>query len=247
MARLIDSTKLPNTLQQQHSSEYDFLFPRYQHRHTGHLDGMEGEIVSLYHLSIPIMRLSKYYLIHIYSIVLSFQLLAFGMFAMHIQSENRLLFIATLMLVFVAFKMQVSQDLPKNQDMTHLDKYLYFAQAFLFVLIVHAFVCMTAWTDDEWSDWKPLRTEMIPICCYGGVVFFSQVIFVIRAKQHLIRRDEMVITWGDIDGELLKLMDVDQDRIRMKKTPKGKTLQRSKTCARMVGESSLSEDEKVNY
>ena len=242
IARLRDSPYLPNILQQQHSSEYIFMFPRYQHRHTGHLDGMEGEIMSLYHLSIPIIRMFKYYLVHLYSLVLSFQLLAFGMFAMHIQSENRLLFIATLILVFVAFKMQVSQDLPKNQEMTHLDMYLYCAQSFFFVLIVHAIVCISWWDEEDETAWKPFQTERVAICCYGAIVFFSQVFFVLRAYRHLRNRDDRVTKWGEIDPELLQLMDVDNDRIQMQAS-KGKTLRKQKSTARLLRGNSQDDDD----
>jgi len=190
------SSAQANTLMQQFSTEYTFRPLRYRITTTSSIEGMDGRQTSQYQLIAPIRRIYSYYLTQIYAIAILIQALAFGIFALPFDDNTRMEVLAALVLVLSAFKLQVSNDLPKVPQMTQLDRYLLAVHFFFGGIYVH--VCIgLSWAEDmtQETDRAVLQVSMMLWLVMHSYFLCSLRIALVDQKSRLSK-------FGELDANL---------------------------------------------
>lgn len=190
------SSSQANTLMQQFSTEYTFRPLRYRITTTSSIEGMGGKQTSQYQLIAPIRRQYSYYLSQVYVIAVLIQALAFGIFALPYDDNTRMEVLAALVLVLSAFKLQVSNDLPKVPQMTQLDRYLLAVHFFFGGIYVHVCLGLT-WAEDMTQE---ADRSVLQIALFIWALMHLYFLFSLRVA--LLDQKGRLSRFGELDANL---------------------------------------------
>eukprot|EP00823_Brevimastigomonas_motovehiculus_P000389 TRINITY_DN1047_c0_g1_i1.p1 TRINITY_DN1047_c0_g1~~TRINITY_DN1047_c0_g1_i1.p1 ORF type:complete len:348 (+),score=87.96 TRINITY_DN1047_c0_g1_i1:101-1144(+) len=167
--------------------EWQFLATKWQVVLTDPSESTSKRSYSELHVKLQAMRKSESYLWNVGVVTFIIVSLAFLAFCMRPEElSNRLAVTLTLLLTAVAFKLMVSDSLPKVAYLTLLDKYILAAFLFLYIIALEN-GCVSCIIDDEWRssvDYVFARLVFgLWFCFQLYVVYFVRSISCIRKQK----------------------------------------------------------------
>merc|ERR1719330_1668340 len=103
--------------------------------------------MSQFQVIIPVRRKPFSYLVNMYSVAALIQVMMLGVFSMDHYNEERLRLGVTLFIVLAAFKLQISNVVPRVVVMTHIDRYM--SSAFLFCFSTYLYTSIGVYLGKE--------------------------------------------------------------------------------------------------
>ena len=142
----------PNVLMHQIDSEYDYRPMRYVVWTSQILE--TPTVHSRYSFVIPAQRKSYFYLSNWVAIVMMVQIMAYGVFRFPASElDSRIGTTATLFLVLVQFKLQITDKAPALSYMTLFDKYLITAACTIFFIFMGSILIHPVAASVETNHW----------------------------------------------------------------------------------------------